>query len=159
MGFAILPLVAVLFFIGVEAQTGQLAVAVAGAGVQGRMGNMAMIYAQEAEVFDTACQSAALAAPGVISSSIAVTLPTGVLVPNGAVCMTTSAGGGTRNVLAYTPAVPGEAGQVIADTQYSATWYQVQTVGQAVNVTSGLASAVPQTIPARSLLSWLQVNP
>jgi len=159
MGFAILPLIAVLFFVGIEAQTGQLALSVAGAGVQGRMGNLAAIYAQEAEVFATACQNAAFATPGLISSSITVTLPAGVLVPSGAVCMTTSAGGGTRNVFAYTPAVPGEAGQVVSDTQYSAAWYQVRTAGQAVNVVSSLTSAVPATIPTRSLLSWLQVNP
>lgn len=159
MGFAILPLIVLLFFIGIEAQTGQLALAVSGAGLAGRMSNMAAVDAQQAEVFDTACESAALASPGLISASIVVVPPPGVLIPAGAVCMTNSAGGGVRNVYSYTPAVPGEAGQLSADTQQSAVWYQVKTQGQAVSVDTGLASAVPATIPAHSLLSWMQVNP
>ncbi|WP_206956341.1 hypothetical protein [Trinickia acidisoli] len=159
MAFLVLPVMVVLFYLGMAMEFNQWAQAVPGAGKPGQMVNVATVSAQQAEVFGAACLDTATATAGMISSSITVTLPTGVTTPANAVCMTTSAGGGTRNVYAYAPAVSGEAGQVMTDSDSSAAWFLVPRSGRAVGIVSGQPSAIPATIPAGSLLAWFQVNP
>lgn len=159
MGFAILPMVVALFFAGVATQAGQLAASVDGSGDVGLMESHAVITAQQAEVFGSACVDAAIATPGLVSSSISASLPAGVSVPGGAVCMATAAAGGGRNVYAYLPAAPGAAGKIVSDTQTNVAWSRVSAQGQAVNLVTGTVGAVPASIPVGSLLDWVQVNP
>ncbi|RKP47563.1 hypothetical protein [Trinickia fusca] len=159
MAFFALPVMVVLFFIGVAAQMNQLALAVAGAGKPGQMENFEIVSAQRVEAFAAACLDTAIASPGAISASLTVAMPTGATTPVGAVCMTTPAAGGARNVYAYAPVVGGAAGQMMTDTQRSAAWYRVQSQGQAVNVQFGDVSAVPASLPVGALLEWVQVTP
>ena len=159
MGFAILPMVIALFFAGIATQAGQLARAVNGAGDVGLMENRAVVTAQRAEVFGSACVDAATATPGLVSANVPVNLPAGVNLPSGALCMTSAAAGGGRDVYAYLPAAPGAAGRIVADTQTNVAWARVAAQGQAVNLVTGAVSAVPASIPVGSLLDWVQVNP
>jgi S-adenosylmethionine synthetase len=70
MAFLMLPIITVLFFLGVGVQAWQLAQAVPGAGVPGRMEAAANVSAQQALVFGAACVATASATPGLISASI-----------------------------------------------------------------------------------------
>lgn len=158
MAFLILPFVVVLFMFGLTAQESQLVQASPGAGSAGRMDVLAQLSAAQVEAFGTACINAATATPGVVSDSITVTLPAGVLPPTGAICMTTANTGGGRNVYGYMPVPPGTAGRVLHDTQGSAIWFQVLTTGKATSLVTGEVSAVPDSIPAQSLLAWVQTT-
>lgn len=159
MTFMILPLVAVLFFVGLAAQAAGIAQAVPGAGVAGRMQTAATVSAHRAEVFAGACVEAALEAPGVIAATVPVVLPAGVIAPAGAECITTAGATGGRNVYAEVPAAPGAAGQVLNDTQGSAAWLRVQEAGRAVDLVTGLAADVPAIFTPGALLAWTQVAP
>lgn len=159
MGFAVLPMIVALFFAGVAMQAGQLAGSVNGSGDVGLMENRAVARAQQAEVFGSACVDAATASPGLVSANITVSLPSGVTVPNGAICMASAAAGGGRNVYAYLPTAPGAAGRIVSDTQTNVAWLRVSAPGQAVNLVTGAVSTVPASIPQGSLLDWVQVNP
>ncbi len=86
-----------------------------------------------------------------------VTLPSGVVLPAGAVCLTTAAGAG-RNVYGYLPAVPGAAGQLLNDSQGNAMWFRVQSAGIALNLMTGRTASVPASIPVGSLLTWIQTS-
>jgi hypothetical protein len=158
MGYAILPLLMVALWVGLATQGNQLAQAVPGAGLAGRMDATAFAAAQRAEVFGTACVSTASATAGLISNAVAVTLATGVTTPAGAGCMTVAIAGGGRNVYAWVPAVPGVAARVAADTLGSLAWYRVPTQGQAVNLMNGQVSAVSTAVPVGSLLDWIQTT-
>ncbi|MBN6207071.1 hypothetical protein JYK21_11405 [Ralstonia pickettii] len=158
MAFLILPMITVLFWLGLSTQAWQMADAVPGAGPAGRMASLAQVSAQQAQMFGTACISAATSNPGVVSSRMAVTLPPGVALPTGAVCMTTAGTGNGRNVYGYVPVAPGAMGRVLSDSQYNAMWHRVQSTGQAVNLATGQAMAVPASIPAGVLLAWVQTS-
>lgn len=158
MGFQLLPMVVVVFFLGVMTQLVQLSGAVPGAGVAGRAESLAQVTAQQAEAFGVVCLNKALATPGAISASIAVTMPAGVLVPRNAVCTTTAGPAGSRNVLAYMPGAAGAPGRIVADTASNSTWFSVQATG-AVSLNTGLPSPLPAAIPVGYLLNWSQVTP
>jgi hypothetical protein len=157
MAFAILPFAAIMLLFGLGIQATQLADSVPGAGLAGQMETRSLVSSQQAAMFGTACVNAAIAQTGVISPSIAVTLPAGVLLPASAVCMTTPNGSG-RNVYAYLPAAPGAAGRLIADSLGSGNWFAVRTTGVAVNLSAGNSMPVPATIPVGSLLNWTQTS-
>jgi hypothetical protein len=158
MGFTLAPLAALLFHMGITSQLSQQALAVSGPGGTSRTEMVATVAAQRMELFGASCLNAALAAPGAVSPSVLVTLPSGVTVPTNAVCMTTAAAPG-RNVYAYAPSVPGEATNIISDVGSAYNWFVVQSAGQAVNLQTGLASAVPTTIPVGSVVDWILANP
>ncbi|MGN6232412.1 MAG: hypothetical protein ACTHNZ_14785 [Trinickia sp.] len=158
MGFLVLPIMVVLFFIGLGMQMDQLAQAVTGAGRPGQMMNVATVTSQRMQTYAAACLDAATASP-VISQNIAVILPAGAVAPQGASCMTTPGPSGARNVYAYAASKPGEAAQLMNDTYGSLAWYRVPAAGQAVMIATGQAAVVPATIPAGDMLEWVQVNP
>jgi len=162
MGFMILPLAVVVFFVGLTVEFNQMTQAVAGAGKTGQMVNAMIVSAQRAEIFGAACLSAAIASPGLISANIDVisTLPPGTIAPASAVCMTEAVAGGGRSVYSYTTEVPGEAGQVMADTQMNESWFQVDLPGEATNLAiSQPPSALPATVPVGTILKWVQITP
>lgn len=157
MGYFIFPMAVVLFFAGVAAQLGQMALAVPGAGQAGRAAAIATVSARQIEVFATACLNTALASPGLVASSLVVELPAGVNAPAGAVCMTTAAGAG-RNVYGYAPSVGGQAGRILSDTQGSYSWLLVRGPGQAVVLATGGATTVPASIPVGAVVDWVQTS-
>ncbi|MBB6592752.1 hypothetical protein LBW62_08165 [Ralstonia solanacearum] len=157
MAFAILPFAAIMLLFGLGMQASQLADSVPGAGLAGQMETRSLVSSQQAAMFGTACLNAAIAQPGAVSPSIAVTLPAGVLLPLAAVCMTMSNGSG-RNVYAYLPAAPGAAGRLLADSLGSGNWFAVRAAGVAVNLSVGNTMPVPATIPVGSLLNWTQTS-
>jgi hypothetical protein len=158
MAFMLLPIIAVLFFMGLTAQTTQVQAVAPGAGMSGHMQSAGEVRGQLAAVFAAACVDAAYAAPGVVTNSLPVTLPLGVVAPVGSGCITTAGPTGGRNVYAYVPRVPGALSQIAGDSGASATWYQVLVAGQATSFATGQQSAVPQIIPAGSLLEWVQTQ-
>lgn len=157
MAFALLPLAAILLLVGLTTQIAQIGNSVPGAGMAGQMDAVARVSAQQAEMFGTACSATASAQPGMISASLPVTLPPGVQLPKGAVCMTTAAGSG-RNVFAFLPSVAGEADTVMDDMSQSSTWFSVSNRGLATNLASGQLVAVPLSIPVGSILDWVQTS-
>lgn len=158
MAFLILPLITVLFWLGLSTQAWQMADAVPGAGPAGRMALLAQVSAQQAQMFSAACIRTASSNPGAVSPSMAVTLPAGVTLPPGAVCMTTAGTGNGRNVYGYVPVAPGAIGSVLTNSQYNPMWHRVQSAGQAVNLATGQTVAVPASIPAGVLLAWVQTS-
>lgn len=160
MGFLLIPIMVVLFFVGLGMQMEQLAQAVTGAGRAGQMANVAMVASQRMQTYGAACLDEATKNPGMISQNLPLTTsPAGAVMPQGAVCMTTPAGGGARNVYAFAASKPGEAAQLMTDTQGSEAWYQVPAVGQAVMVATGQAAAIPATVPVGDMLEWVQITP
>lgn len=163
MGYIIWPFAVLLFLLGVSAQLSQQAEALPGAGLAGRSDVLAGVTAQSAQRFAAACINAAAASPGLISTGVAVTtsIPGGATVaaPANAGCMTTAAGGTTRNVLAFMTVAPGAAAQVLRDSGTSAAWYRVTTTGQAINLLNGAAWGVPSSIQVGALVAWVQVTP
>src|ERR1700676_3964501 len=101
MGFLLLPIAVVLFYIGIASQAGQMTGSLPGAGQAGRMDALAVVRAQQAEAFSSACVSTASATAGLISASVVPAMPSGVAIPKGAVCMTTAGPAGSRNVYAF----------------------------------------------------------
>lgn len=158
MAFLILPIVAVLFYFGIAMQGWQISQAVPGAGPAGRADTLAQVSAQQAEMFGAACANTAIAATGVVASSMIVVLPPGATLPTGAVCMTTPGVGEGRNVYGYLPAVAGAAGRLLADTQNNAVWYRAQSAGIAINLSTGQTAAVPTSIPVGALVEWIQTS-
>ncbi|MCW3587385.1 hypothetical protein [Burkholderia cenocepacia] len=154
----VIPLFVVLFFVGLTMQGAQLVAASPGAGIPGHMETTAMVRGQVAGVFAAACLDAAYASPGTVSNNLSVTLPDGVLPPVGSGCITTASSSGGRNVYAYVSGASGALGQMASDGGAGATWYRVAAAGQATNVITGLQSVIPQTIPAGSLLQWVQIS-
>lgn len=159
MGYMILPLATLLFGIGMQMQFSQMALAVSGAGKAGQMQTLAVVQAQQIELFGAACLNAAIAAPGVVSNSLPVVLASGANTPPQAVCMTTTGTAGSRNVYGYMPGAPGEAGQIISDSGSSAVWYRVQAAGQAINLVNAQALPVPATIPVGAIVDSINVTP
>lgn len=159
MGFLLLPIMVVLFFVGLGMQMDQLAQAVTGAGRPGQMANVATVTSQRMQTYAAACLDAATASPGMISQNVTVSLPAGALAPQGALCMTTPGPAGARNVYAYAASKPGEATQLMNDTYGSLAWYQVPAAGQAVMIATGQTAAIPAMIPAGDMLEWVRVNP
>ena len=157
MAFALLPLAAVMLLFGLGIQAFQLADSVPGAGPAGQMETRSVVSSQQAAMFGTACVSTALAQRGAISPNMTVTLPAGVLLPAGAVCMTTANGSG-RNVYGYLPAAPGAAGKLLADAQGGNNWFVIRAAGVAVSLAGGNTMSVPTTIPVSSLLNWVQTS-
>lgn len=162
-GYNLLPAAALAVGLGLTALFQQQSQAVPGAGVVGRADALAATRAQQAGRYAVACFNAAEASPGLISAAIAVnpSIANGATVaaPPGAGCMTTAAGGGTRNVYGFSAGVPGEATQVLSDSGRSAAWYRVTSAGQATNLVSGASLPVPAAIAVGSLVSAVQVNP
>lgn len=158
MAFLILPMIAAFFWFGMSMQGWQLAQAVPGAGKAGRMETLALVSAQQAEMFGAACIRSAISSPGTISPSITVTLPPGVTQPAGAVCMTTAGPGNGRNVYGYMPVASGAIGHVLADSQQNAMWHRVQSAGLAINLATGQTVSVPAALPVGVLLAWIQTT-
>lgn len=159
MGYMILPLAALLFGIGMQMEFGQMAVSVSGAGQAGQMQSLAIVRARQIELFGSACENAAIAASGVVSASLQVSLASGANAPPQAVCMTETGTAGSRNVYGYMSGVPGEAGQIISDSASSAVWYRVQSAGQAINLVNAQVLTVPATIPVGAIVDSITVTP
>lgn len=158
MAFALFPMIILVFFLGVRMQAADTAQAVPGAGMAGYSVSLARVRAQQLATFSAACMQAAGIQPGVISPSITVTMPSGAVVPTGAVCMTTANGSG-RNVFAYMPDGAGLASAAYTSTYNNYEWWRVgSTLGAAVNVATAAASPVPTQIPKGSLVSWVQIG-
>lgn len=158
MGSAFLPIATALFVIGLTAQAWQMSQGAPGAGVAGGMDSQATTSAQQGQMWGAACLSTASRTPGLVSSNISPTLPSGVVSPKGAVCMAATRAGGGRDVYAYLPRVPGAIGALMSATQGDVSWYRVDTAGSAINLATGSAVAVPTSIPAGSLLQWAQIS-
>jgi hypothetical protein len=162
-GYNLLPAAAIAVGLGLLAMFQQQSQAVPGAGVVGQADALAATRAQQAARYAVACFNAAVAVPGLVSTSIAVnpSIVNGATVaaPSGAGCMTTSAGGGTRNVYGYSSGVPGEAAQVVSDSGRSAAWLRVTSAGQGTSLVAGSAVPVPASIAVGSLVNAVQVNP
>jgi len=162
-GYNLLPAAAIAVGLGLIAMFQQQSQSVAGAGIAGQADALALTTAQRAERYSVACFTAAESSPGLVSSSIAVSMSitngATVTTPSGAGCVTTSAGGGTRNVYGYSGGVPGEATQVLGDSSRSAIWHLVTSSGQATNLVSGAPVTVPTSIAVGSLVSAVQVKP
>lgn len=154
MGFAILPMVAFLFYFGLQMLGFQSANSVAGAGPIGQMQNRQVISAQQAEMLGEACYASASAQPGVVSSTVQMTLPAGVNAPANGGCMTTSTGTGGRNIFGYIQVAPGAVGQVQGDSKENLIWYRVTQQGSAISLVSGEAVAVPNQIPVGALVDY-----
>ena len=159
MSFAFFPLAILLLFIGFNAQMYDNAQAISGAGEQGYMQTLARVRAQQLSAFAMACQAQAVSQPGVISSGLAVSMPLGANIPAGAVCLTTAAATGGRNVYAWMPAVGGMAAAAYDISQYNASWYNVTASGVAANMVTGQTSAIPASITSPAVVNWTQVNP
>jgi hypothetical protein len=152
------PITAAFFFAGLISQMTVWAESVGGGGWSGAVQSAAAQRALAAEVFAAACVEAAQEDSGAVSSSITVTLPTGVILPTNAVCMTTEASSG-RNVYAYVPSVPGAAAQIVSNTQSDLSWYAVRTAGTATSLVTGSTASVSSSIPKAYLLNWVLVDP
>lgn len=158
MGFLALPFMVVMFWLGLAAIAFQQSQAVTGAGVVGRMDSLAQISAHQAEMFGAACASTAIAQTGVVTASMVVILPPGVVLPAGAMCMTTAGAGNGRNVYGYLPVSAGAVARVMSDTQDNAVWYRVQRAGAAISLVTGETMVVPAGIPAGNLVDWIQTT-
>ncbi|CAE6956636.1 hypothetical protein [Paraburkholderia domus] len=154
MGFAILPMVAFLFYFGLQMMGLQAANSVPGAGPVGQMQNRQVISAQQAEMWGEACYASASAQPGVVSSAVQVTLPTGVNAPSNEGCVTTPIGTGGRNIYGYMQVAPGAVGQVQGDSNENLIWYRVTRQGAAISLVSGEAVPVPNQIPVGDLVDY-----
>ncbi len=155
---ALLPMVVLLFFCGLIAQTAFWSQTVTGAGAVGALESAAVARAASAEVYASACVEAASELGNTVSSAITVTLPVGVVAPTNAGCMTTTASSGL-NVFAYVPSVPGAAGKIRLDTSGDLSWYAVRSTGSAVNLSTGTTYSVSSSIPSGDLLDWVVINP
>jgi hypothetical protein len=154
MGFALLPMVAFLFYFGLQMMGLQAANSVPGAGAVGQMQTKQLVSAQQAEMWGEACYSSASAQPGVVSSTVQVTLPTGVNAPANGGCTTTSIGTGGRNIFGYIQVAPGAVGQVQGDSNQDLIWYRVTQQGSAISLVSGEAVAVPNQIAVGDLVDY-----
>lgn len=157
MAFGMIGLFVVLFFSGLVVQSAQV-ISAGPAGVVAAMESIALVRGQYAQVFASACIDAASAAPGLISSDIAVVLPQGVNRLPFSNCMTAPGDVGGRKILASSPGAGGAMTQIVSASGNGATWYRVTSIGVATNVISGEQSVVPSTIPAGSLLDWIQTS-
>jgi hypothetical protein len=154
MGFAILPMIAFMFYVGLQMMTLQWAGSVHGAGFIGRMQNAQLVSAQQAEMWGAACYNSASAQPGVVSNTVPVTLPAGVNQPNNTGCITTQIAGGGRNIYGYIQTAPGSIGQVVSDTNLNLIWYRVTQSGTAIPLVSGQSIAVPAIVPVGYLVDY-----
>ncbi|KVV40926.1 hypothetical protein WT27_13455 [Burkholderia territorii] len=159
MKFAILPMVFALAYMGITLQAGQLAGAVPGASSHGQMDNVAYAVAQQAELYGARCIEAAIAAPGLVSDNIPVTLPTGVAAPTSAGCMTRANALGGRDVYGWIDAPSGVPGQILVDSEFNTAWHRVFVQGSAVNLVTGQGYVVPSNIPAGTVVDWIKTNP
>lgn len=149
MGYALIPFVVLMLSLGLRAEAQRQVSRVAGA--DSRADTAAETRALQAEVFATACVSAAQAQPGVIGDALAVTWPTGLTGLPGATCATRQDGTG-RLVFAGVPATPGAAGVLIEQLDGPAFWYMVPVVGTARAIVSGQTVSVPTTFAMGTLL-------
>lgn len=154
MGYAILPIVAFLFYSGLQIMGWQTANSVPGAGSVGQMQSKRVISAQQAEMWGEACYNSASAQAGVVSSTVQVTLPAGVNAPGSAGCITTATGTGGRNIYGYIVAAPGAVGKVQGDSNENLIWYRVTQQGSAISLVSGEAVAVPNQIAVGDLVDY-----
>ncbi|MBP0633142.1 MULTISPECIES: hypothetical protein [unclassified Cupriavidus] len=158
MGYLILPIATVLFCLGIVAQSRQLSEAAPGAGVAGRMESIAMVTAQQAQAYGSACVSTAGATPGLIGASVIPVLPSGMVAPAGAGCMAVANPGGGRDIYGYVRVSSGASGALLNSTDGSLAWFRVRSQGTAVNLATGIAYSVPATIPVGALVHWVQLN-
>jgi hypothetical protein len=156
MGSFLLPIIVVLVYMGLQAGTSQSNAAMSGQGPGGRATSLSKIQALQAQLFATACQNVAAGSPGLINASIGVPLPVGVPTPTGAICMTTAAAPSGRNIFAYMPAVPGEAGEIRSASFQSVAWFRVAATGQAINLVTAQGMAIPASIPTGTVLAWIK---
>ncbi|WP_224081681.1 hypothetical protein [Cupriavidus laharis] len=153
-----LPIAAVLFCAGIMAQGWQLAQAMPGAGLPGRMESVATVTAQQAQAYGAACVTTAGATPGLVGASVVPLLPSGMTVPAGAGCMAVAKPGGGRDVYGYVPVSSGASAALLGSTGGSLGWFRVRSQGTAVNISTGTAYSVPASIPIGALVHWVQLN-
>ncbi|CAG2155452.1 hypothetical protein [Cupriavidus numazuensis] len=158
MGYLVLPIAAALFCAGIMAQGWQLAQAVPGAGVPGRMEAVATVTAQQAQTYGAACMTTVGATPGLVGASVVPVLPSGMAVPAGAGCMAVANPSGGRDVYGYVRVSSGAGAALLESTQGSLAWFRVRSQGTAINISTGNAYSVPATIPVGVLVQWVQLN-
>ncbi|TPQ29973.1 hypothetical protein [Cupriavidus pinatubonensis] len=158
MGYLVLPIAAVLFCAGIMAQGWQLAQAMPGAGVPGRMESVATVTAQQAQAYGAACVTTAGAMPGLVGAGVAPVLPSGMVAPAGAGCMAVAKPGGGRDVYGYVQVSSGAGAALLRSTQGSLAWFWIRSQGTAVNIATGSTYSVPATIPVGALVHWVQLN-
>ncbi|QBY56344.1 hypothetical protein [Cupriavidus oxalaticus] len=158
MGYLILPIATVLFSLGIVAQSWQLSQAAPGAGIPGRMENVATVTAQQAQAYGAACVSTADSTPGLVGASLIPALPSGMVAPTGAGCMAVANPGGGRDVYGYVRVSSGAGAALLGSTQGSLAWFRVRSQGTAINISTGTAYSVPSTIPVGALVHWVQLN-
>lgn len=150
-----------LFLVGIGAQFALQAGSAPGAGPAGIAEARALVAAGSVQRFSSGCIAAATSSPGLVASSLTVSgaLPGGgsVALPAGASCMTTTTPAGGRYVYAFATFQPGMAHHLMNDTYQSATWFRVLSSGQAQRISDGATVAVPSSIPAGSVLNWVQL--
>lgn len=159
MGFLMLPMAVVAISFGLLMQAIGLANAVPGAGPVGIAQQLAQTRAQQAEMFEGVCFNTALDSPGTVSNSLPLILPSGVVMPSGAMCMTTNAGGGSRYVYSVVPGAAGAGGAIEQNTGRSAAWYEVTASGVATNLVDGSVLTVPATFAKGSLVASIIATP
>lgn len=154
MGYAILPMVAFLFYFGIQMMVSQSANAVSGAGLVGQMHNQELVGAQQAEMWGESCYNSASAQPGLVSATVQVTLPIGVIVPANAGCITTAIGAGGRNIYGFMKLSPGAMGRVLNDSNHNYIWYRVTQQGAAISLVSGQTVSVPAQVPVGDIVDY-----
>jgi hypothetical protein len=160
--FAFFGMAMALFLVGVGAQFALLAASAPGVGPTGIAESRAMVAAGAVQRFSSDCIAAATITPGLVATSISVSMDLqgggSLQLPAGASCMTTVAPTGGRFVYASAQFTPGMVQQLMADTYQSATWFRVLAPGQAQRISDGVTVAVPPSIPAGSVLNWVQLS-
>jgi hypothetical protein len=157
MGYVLLPIVMLMVFAGLIAQTAQWANTVPGAGLTGQLAQRAMERATQAEIFAHACLTAAQQQPGLVADPMTVTLPVGMTEIVGSRCSTVR-NGTARLIYAGVPSEPGAPAELERMLNGSAFWYRVLSPGQAVAVVSGQTITVPASFVPGTLMYQVRIE-
>lgn len=158
MGYLFLPIATAFFCLGILTQLWQQSQAAPGAGVAGRMDTVAIVTAQQAQAYGSACVATVGATPGLVGQSVAPVLPAGMLPPVGAGCMAVANSSGGRDVYGYMRVAPGASASLLGASQGSRAWFRIESQGSAVNIATGVAHTVPAALPVGALVHWVQLN-
>ncbi|WP_321959252.1 hypothetical protein [Burkholderia cenocepacia] len=160
MGYALFPLVVLMFFGGLIAQSQGLALSVVGAGSVGFAETRANVTAERVIAFADACMETAVTNPGLTGDAIAARLPIGAVAPAGAACKIDAVAGGGRVVYASAPLVPGAVSRIRELSEGSDTWFAISNAtGVATSITSGDPHPIPTSLPSGNLLFQAQIRP
>lgn len=158
MGYLFLPIATALFCLGILTQLWQQSQATPGAGVAGRMDTVAVVTAQQAQAYGSACIATVGATPGLVGVSVVPALPAGMIAPVGAGCMAVANPSGGRDVYGYMRVAPGASASLLGTSQGNLAWFRVESQGSAVNIATGATHNVPPSLPVGALVHWVQLN-